>query len=371
MSSTALPPFSIAMPVLNEERYVALALNSLLGQTRDLDAQILVLDGGSQDATRDIVERIALIEPSVRWVENPGRTQSAGCNLAAELSDAHRRLMLRADAHAAYPDDFVRRAITACLHTGATSVVVPMRTVGLGGVQRAIAATQNSRLGNGGSAHRRRGASRYVEHGHHAVFDLAFFRSIGGYDPAFTHNEDAELDVRGLQAGGRIWLCAEAIMDYFPRDDLVALARQYVRHGRGRARTIRKHSIRPKLRQCLPLAILASAVLTPLATVSAWAALPFTTYALVCLLCGAIETARSRDPALLLMGPAAMVMHVSWAVGFLDGLFRQPTRIHPLQRSSRHHAGTIVASFAERDRGLDLTVLERHLSDPFDDSTMR
>ena len=322
MTTPSLPFFSIVVPALNEEDYIAQALASLLHQVRGHAAEILVLDGGSHDETRAIVRSIAVDNPVVRLVDNPGRTQSAACNLAAQLAAQQSRILLRADAHAAYPQNFVLDIIRALDSTDATSVVVPMRTVGVGAVQRAIAATQNSRLGNGGSGHRRIGLSRFVDHGHHAAFHIEFFRSMGGYDPSFTHNEDAELDVRNLQAGGRIWLCAEAIIDYFPRSSLSQLTRQYVRHGRGRARTTSKHRLRLKVRQCLPLAILASMVLCLLTPVVPWLAIPSGSYLIACFTWGSFEACRRRDLALLLMGPAAVVMHLAWAVGFLDGRLR-------------------------------------------------
>ncbi len=322
MTIKPLPRFTMVMPVLNEERYVELALSSLLDQVEGRDGEILVLDGGSRDATRAIVTRMAVVHPVIRLVDNPRRTQSAACNLAAELAHPQSAIMLRADAHAAYPSDFVATVLRALLDTDATSVAVPMRTVGKLFVQRAIAATQNSRLGNGGSSHRRAGRSRFVDHGHHAAFDLAFFRTIGGYDRDFTHNEDAELDVRAVRAGGRVWLCTEATIDYFPRDSLRQLARQYVRHGRGRARTIAKHRLRLKLRQGLPLVILATVALAALGPLFPWLAVPAAFYLLACLGWGVVDAARRADAARLLMGPTAVVMHLSWAIGFLQGRLR-------------------------------------------------
>ena len=337
-----LPFVSIAVPVLNEENYIERALSSLLDQVGNNEAEILVLDGGSCDRTRDIVSRIATAHPIVRLVSNPGRTQSAACNLAATLADPRSRILIRADAHANYPRGFLSHAIQSLLDTNATSVVVPMHTVGIKPLQRAIAATQNSRLGNGGSGHRRVGMSRFVDHGHHAAFDLPFFRSLGGYDPDFTHNEDGEFDVRGLKAGGRIWLCAEAVIDYFPRSTFQQLGRQYFRHGRGRARTTVKHKLPLKLRQCLPLIILTSIMLCLLTPILPWLGLPATFYLIACLSWGIPTAVEHRDPARLLMGPAAIVMHLSWAVGFIIGYLRHHIHkpfLNPLALEENHSVG--------------------------------
>jgi len=332
MTHAMLPFFTIVVPVLDEERYIRQSLLSLLEQVRTLQTEILVMDGGSQDDTVAIVNELAASNPAVRLIMNPARLQSAACNLAAKLADPRSRVLIRADAHAGYPFNFLRTCLEALLESGATSVVVPMRTVGDGAMQRAIAATQNCRLGNGGSSHRRAGISRFVDHGHHAAFDLGFFRSLGGYDSSFTHNEDAELDVRTLRAGGRIWLCTDAMIDYYPRDSLRQLGRQYVRHGRGRARTTAKHGLRLRLRQCLPIVILASVLCASLVFVNPLLGLPVGLYLGACVLWGANEAVRRRDPALLAMGPAAIVMHVAWAIGFLDGSVK-PKQFRPAEQS--------------------------------------
>ena len=309
--------FSVLVPVLNEAQHIERCLKSLLAQIPEGGGELLVLDGGSSDGTLAIVERLARHHAALRIVANPGRLQSVGCNLGARIASSQSTALVRADAHAFYPSDFLRLCLSALRFTNATSVVVPMQTLGKTPVQRAIAAAQNSLLGNGGSRHRRLGVSGYVDHGHHAAFDRRFFEAVGGYDESFSHNEDAELDVRSNAAGGRIWLCAEAAIEYFPRSTLLALGRQYRRHGAGRARTLLKHRRRPKLRQLIPLGVLAAAVL---AVIGIWLpplVLPLLLYVALCAGCSLLSAIKRRDVALLAAGPAAMVMHVSWSVGFL------------------------------------------------------
>jgi succinoglycan biosynthesis protein ExoA len=316
---------SIVVPALNEEAYIEACLRSLLAQWPAAACEILVMDGGSTDRTPEIVAELARRHPQLRLLHNPRRIQSAAMNLAARLASPRATILVRADAHAHYPPGFVRRCVAELLRTGATSVVVPMRTEAEPdqGLQRAIAAAQSSRLGNGGSAHRAGAVSGFVDHGHHAAFDRAFFLSIGGYDESFTHNEDAELDHRAALAGGRVWMCAEAPVVYFPRKRLEALGRQYLRHGRGRARMLMKHGLRPRPRQMAPLLALGGSAgalaLAPLLPALAALALP---YPLLCLLWGFAQALRRRDPWLLAAGPALLTMHLGWAAGFLQAALR-------------------------------------------------
>ncbi len=318
MSNDEKPFVAIVVPTLNEERYIESTLNSLLGQWPEDRCEVLVVDGGSVDRTTEIVRTMRAAHPNLRLLHNPRRIQSAAVNLAARLADARASILIRADAHAYYPPRFIEICVSALRNNGAASVVVPMRTVGHAGLQSAIAAAQNSRLGNGGSAHRRGDASGFVDHGHHAAFDRAVFLAVGGYDEEFTHNEDAEFDLRLNQAGHRVWMETAATITYFPRSGLKALARQYFRHGRGRARTLLLHGQKPRLRQMAPLFILAGTVFglaaAPLAPLTS---LVPAAYLALCLGWGATAALRARDPWLLAMGPAAMVMHLSWAAGFL------------------------------------------------------
>jgi len=315
---------TIVVPALNEERHIVGCLTSLLAAACDVRCEILVVDGGSTDRTVELASGVrATSDVTVSVVHNPKRLQSAAVNMAAGLAAPHSRVLLRADAHAHYPADFIRTAVMALRANGATSVVVPMITEGITPMQRAVAAAQNSRLGNGGSSHRTGGRSGFIEHGHHAVFDLAFFRQIGGYNETFSHNEDAELDIRALRAGGRIWMCREAPVTYFPRGSIVGVARQYINHGRGRARTLLLHRQRPKLRQMAPLAILGACILGFLLALAdpRFLGVPLA-YLLACLGWGVAASIRARDPALLAMGPAAVAMHLGWAVGFVSEVIR-------------------------------------------------
>src|SRR5690606_2830658 len=124
---------------------------------------------------------------------------------------------------------------------------------------------QNSLLGTGGAAHRIGSGGRWVDHGHHALMRLDAFRRLGGYDEAFSHNEDAEFDQRLCESGGRIWLTAKTKIRYFPRDTVVGLFRQYRAFGRGRAANMLKHRSLPRLRQALPLSVMPALVLLLLA----------------------------------------------------------------------------------------------------------
>jgi succinoglycan biosynthesis protein ExoA len=311
----------IVIPCLNEAKVIERVIAQILDDEGLADPLLLVADGGSTDGTRDIVAGVAARDRRVRLMHNPGKLQSAGVNLAVRMTGDDRPWLVRVDAHADYPKNYVSTLIAEARRTGAHSVVVSMDTRGEGLFQRAVAAAQNSLLGTGGSAHRLATEGQWVDHGHHALFHLDSFDAVGGYDESFSHNEDAELDYRLTQAGGRIWLTDQARIGYYPRSTPRALWKQYFSYGRGRARTVLKHFTPLKVRQAAPLAVapaVASLALTPIL----WAfAIPALLWMAAALGYGLALGARRRDPAALLSGPAAMIMHLGWSAGFWAQLF--------------------------------------------------
>lgn len=317
----ALPPTTIVVPTLNEAAAIGGVMRSLLRPEDDFVLELIVADGGSTDATRAIVSEAAARDPRIRLLDNPLRLQGAGVNSAVRAADPRAEVILRADAHMRYPEDFTARSIAGLMRSGGDSLVVRMRTIGEAGFQRAVAAVSNSRIGTGGSAHRSGGRSGFVDHGHHAAFKRKLFSQLGGYDEAFVANEDAEFDARIRDAGGRIWFENDIVLDYFPRRAPAALARQYWRYGMGRARTLLKHRERPRLRQMMPpllvLGLLAALLLAPL---SPWFLLAPALYLATITAAGLGMAIRDRDLWLASAPLALAVMHFCWGTGFLYAL---------------------------------------------------
>lgn len=316
------------IPCLNERRHIAGLIDHLLADEAWTDPLVLVADGGSSDGCREIVEDIARRDPRVRLVDNPARLQAAGVNRAARLAD-DRRWLVRVDAHADYPPNFVSTLVGVAERAGATSVVVPMHTVGRTCFETAAAAAQNSVLGNGGSRHRGRGQDGYVDHGHHALFDMAQFIALGGYDETFSHNEDAEFDTRSVRAGGRIWMTSEAPITYYPRASLGALFRQYINYGAGRARTMLRHRAPTKLRQLAPAGVAPAVILAVGGLVWAPLALPAFVWATGVLAFGLLLGLRARSGCVALSGVAAGAMHLGWSIGFWRTMTGALTRQAP------------------------------------------
>lgn len=311
----------VVIPALNEADHIAACVRSLMtGDARLSAIEMVVADGGSRDRTREIVLALQGEYPNLRLIDNPKRLQSAAVNLAAQGAGAGRSILVRCDAHAIYPENYVMRVADSLVRHGVASLVVPMDAVGTSCFQRANAWIVDTPLGSGGSAHRGGRKSGEVDHGHHAGFDLKAFLAVGGYDETFSHNEDAEYDARLRQSGERIFLDADIRLSYLPRATAGALARQYFNYGKGRARTLMKHGERPKLRQLIPPATLVACVLgLAIAPFSLWGLVLPGGYLAALIAASLMVAVKHKSACGLLAGLASATMHMSWSLG----LFRQ------------------------------------------------
>ncbi|WP_203430074.1 glycosyltransferase family 2 protein [Rhizobium sp. BG4] len=306
----------IIIPCLNEAKHIEPLIEKLDPALEELNARIVVADGGSTDGTREIVARISESDPRVILLDNPRRLQSAAINLAVNTFGRDYEYFIRIDAHGDYPDDYCQRLVEEAELTEADSVVVAMETVGFGIFQKATAFAQNSKLGNGGSKHREGAEGHWTDHGHHALMRVNAFDTVGGYDETFSHNEDAELDYRLKKAGFGIWMTDKTRMIYYPRSSVKTLFRQYLGYGRGRAKNILKHGNLPKLRQMLPLAVVPVFIGAFLAVLNWIAVIPFSLWAIACVGYGFWMAVGQRNPYGPLAAFSAMVMHFAWSAGF-------------------------------------------------------
>lgn len=320
----------VVIPALNEAKHIEHTILTLLDDEPGLiSTEIIIADGGSTDQTRQIVGKLSKTHPNVSLLDNPDRLQAAGVNHAVEQrAEEHHRYLVRVDAHSHYPANYVKNVAQSLIDKRADAVAVVMDTVAHNCFQRGLDAALDTPLGTGGSAHRGGTRSGFVDHGHHAGMRLDRFRQLGGYCPDFATNEDAEFDHRLTKAGGRIWLDAQIRIGYVVRDTPAGLAQQYWRYGKGRAQTLLKHRMRPKLRQLAPLiatgANLICLILAPL--VPKLLLIP-ALYLLLMLGTGLGLAIVKKSACALWAGPAFIIMHMAWGGGFMFQVLKQKSRV--------------------------------------------
>lgn len=254
----AAPSVTIAIPTLDEAANIRALVEGFLATRYPNLLEILVSDGGSRDDTRAIVRELAARDARVALLENPGRIQASGLNLALER--ARGDVFLRADAHCVYADDYVEACVETLVATGAANVGGAQRFVARTPFQAGVALASRSLLGSGGARYRDPTHDGWVRTVFLGCFWREMLREVGGYSLRAT-NEDAELNIRLLARQPRaVYVSSKIRVEYFPRASLAGLFRQYFGYGRGRCRTILEHPGQSPWRSWLPFLGISSAL---------------------------------------------------------------------------------------------------------------
>ena len=320
------PVVSVIVPVRNEERYIERCLYSIAAQDYASDRrdriEVLVVDGRSDDRTREIVARFAAESTlDVRLIDNPARRVAAAMNigLRAAIGD----VIVRVDGHAALAPDYVRRAVAALDASGADCVGGTLQSEGDTYTGRAIAAAMSSPFGVGGAAFRTGGAAGPVDTVAFGAYRRRVFDTLGPFREDIDAGEDDEYNYRLRDAGGVILLLPELRATYTARGTLASLWRQYFAYGNAKPYVLRLHPAQTQLRQLVPAAFVtalaASSVMalsgrrSPLKTVAAVYTLAATIASLVL----GVQRGMRRIPPMLAVFPC---MHVAYGSGFIAGL---------------------------------------------------
>jgi len=323
----AAPLVSLVLPIRNEAKHLARALDAINAQTYPPERiEIIAVDGGSTDGTIEILSQRAALDPRVRVLGGPGINTPLAMRLGCNAS--HGYIVIKIDGHGWINDRFVEVAVgalTADPEIGCVGgMIVPLATTD---IERAIALARFSRFGVGGGVYTLGERVQDTDTVQCGAYRRQAILDAGGFDPALPYGEDEEFNFRVRRAGWRIQLQPGMRYTYQVRSSLRALCLQYLRYGRARVAVVRKHPgfFRPK-HAAPALLVTALGVTLALIPAGAWLVpaavwmgyLAFTVFGAVWL---AVE---HRFVRVDLLGASLVALHFGYGVGTLRGLFDRP-----------------------------------------------
>ncbi len=320
------PLVSIVVPCRNEAEYIRPLLDSVLANNYPQDRlEVLVVDGLSDDGTRAVVADYARRHPMIQVLDNPKRTAPHALNLG--ITRARGAIIMRMDAHAHYPPNYVADLVDWLERTGADYVGGAWVTLPADGTPtaRAIAAVLAHPFGIGDS-HYRLGTNevREVETLPFGCFRRELFERVGLFDEELARDQDEEFSFRVVRAGGRILLVPGVVSSYYARRSLRQLGRMFYQYGLFKPLVALKIGRIMTLRQIVPAAFVLSVLLTVLA--APWVAAArvlgvviLGSYVALTGVCVLVLGWRHGVRVALAAAGVFPVLHVCYGCGFLRG----------------------------------------------------
>ena len=323
----------VIIPTFNEERFIARCLDSVISQTfpfKDMD--VMVVDGGSSDKTREIVHEYHLKYDNIRLIDNPGKIQSIAFNIGVANSSAP--YIVRLDAHAFYKPYYIEGCIKGLKENPSRGNVggqwdIQPQNSSLWAVTNAI--LNYSKFGIGGATYRVGAKAGNVDTVPFGAFPRKMIEKIGGMREDLPRGEDNEYNTRIRKAGYDIYFDPQIECVYYARPTFASSCKQMFANGEsiGHLFYVDRDSI--GLRHLVPLLFVLGIIFGIFGSML----FPLVFYAFVTgislyFLCDFVASVLViRNHGLKYLLPLFVLcfsVHVSYGVGTIKGLFTG--RIH-------------------------------------------
>ena len=219
----------------NEEKNLGRLLENVYSQSYSHNLiEVILVDSGSIDATRNIMEQFQNKYSQefygIQVLNNPKRTLPAGWNIV--LEHYHGDAVVRVDAHAEIPKDFLEKNV---IHLEAGDFIC-------GGYRpniidedtpwkRVLLAAETSAFGSSFADFRRKGKNRSVSSVFHGAYKREVFEQVGNYNEMLIRTEDNEIHYRMRKAGYKIQFYPDIISYEHTRNTIRKMIRQKYENG--------------------------------------------------------------------------------------------------------------------------------------------
>lgn len=324
----------IVIPVRNEGKFLGQTLDQIYLQDFPMDrVELAVVDGGSDDETRQVAEKFKSRFGSLKILDNPRRYASAGKNIGIKNTVAPFLVFL--NGHTYIPSkNFLSDIIALFESTGADCLCRPrpLTPPDINEFERAVAVCRGSALGHDPTSEAWTdydGPADPTSCG--AIYRREVFDKVGLFDEDFDICNDVDFNHRVKTGGLASYISPKLKVYLYPRSTIQQLWRHMNRVGMGRYKFTSKHNIFSPLQWFAGLALLGLLILMMLSLISQPVFEVLKTilglYVLTVIGYSALLYLREKRLGCLLFGPLAFpAIHFGLAAGFLRALLEGLTR---------------------------------------------
>ncbi len=328
---------SVVIATRNEEKTISACVESLLKQNYPKNKyEIIFSDGRSTDKTREIIKRYATSDkrqatsPRIILLDNPKIDSGSGRNIG--IKKARGEFIVQLSGHTV-ADKNLLKVLVGKLEKSADDIAAVGCThktpADAGFFEKVFGAVMSSYIGGFGTSQIQSKKEQFAESLSFCAFRKKVLLKVGLNDPAFKVGQDAELNVRIRKAGYKFLYTPKTFVLYHKRSNYWKFAKQMFWYGWGRYKILIKHpeyfSAFKKFLYLGPSILVVGFLLLLGFTLLN---IPNSLFSLVLALifyCGAVIASSASNAKsftfFLAEFFAFWVMHISYGIGFLYGIF--------------------------------------------------
>ena len=322
---------SVCVVAYNEEK----ALPDLLECIKKQDyphekMEIVLIDSMSEDSTKSIMK--AFYDENkdfknIQILDNVGRKQATGWNVA--IKNYKGDAILRVDAHASIPCDFVRKNVKVLengefVSGGIRPNIVQEKTPW----KETLLLAESSMFGSSVASYRRSEKKSYVKSVFHGAYRREVFEKVGGFNEQLGRTEDNEIHYRIRKAGYKICYSPDIISYQHTRSSLKGMLKQKYGNGYWVALTLKVCPGCLSLYHFVPLGFVIGIIVTTVLTLLGHSLLGKIMWGMyvVCALLMSLLAVRGQKKNIYQLSLPILffLLHVSYGVGSLVGILKLP-----------------------------------------------
>ena len=319
---------SICIIAYNEEQYLPRLLEDIRLQEYPHEyTEVVLIDGNSGDKTKDIMLAFKSEDNgfyNVQVLDNPKRIQAAGWNVAIKSFTGD--VLSRIDAHTHIPSDFSRK-VMANIEQGEDVVggKRPCLIESESKWAKMLLSTENALFGSSISFSKHSEKKTYVKTMFHASYKREVFDKVGLFNEKLLRTEDNEMHYRIRQAGYKLSYDPEIVSYQYARNSLKKMIKQKFANGFWIGLTVKVCPGCISLYHLVPMAFVLAIIVTSIIAVLGFPILSlimwglYWLFAFVSMVFSIVKDGFSF--AMLLMPFIFLILHVSYGIGTIGGLF--------------------------------------------------
>lgn len=250
-----LPKITVIIPTYNEEKFIRNCIDSIIAQDYKKEfIEVLVIDGMSNDKTRNIVEDYSIRYQFIKLLRNPQLLTPYALNIGIAKSNG--QFIIRVDAHAKLPKNYFSTLILKAKELDADNIGGVINTLPANNSPKAksIAIALSHPFGVGISYFRVGTKNiRQVDTVPFGCFRRELFDKLGFFDVELIRNQDDEFNARIIKNGGKIFILPDLKVDYYARDTFSKLSKMFYQYGLFKPLVNKKLGKPATIRQFFPL----------------------------------------------------------------------------------------------------------------------
>ncbi|MDX2360093.1 MAG: glycosyltransferase family 2 protein [Crocinitomicaceae bacterium] len=318
---------SIVIPCRNEVKYIEECIEAIYNCDLPTEAtiQTFVVDGMSNDGTRELVQKLTERFANLRLVDNEKQLTPFAFNLGIYAGGVVDYVQIVGARHI-----LSKNYLQECLKTlidkpdvwcvGGNIINEYVNETG-----EIISKAMSTQFGMGLGNFRTLEKSGYTDTVTSPMYPYWVFEKIGFFDEELIRNQDDDFNFRVEKEGGKIYYEHEISLKYYVRGDYNGLWRQFFQYGYWKVYVNRKHKAVTTWRQLIPPIFVLYILSVPFAanllneTLGRIYSTPFAIYLGIALLTSVRLTETLSETLSMIW--TYIILHLSYGFGYWKGIF--------------------------------------------------